>query len=1140
MSNEFRIKKGKLVVTPLNAPTLDEAGEVAYDSADNKLKVRDDSATRSVVTEDRAATLTNKTIDADSNTITNIENADIKAGAAIDAAKIADGSVSNAEFQRLDGVTSNIQTQLDAKIGTTLNSGQILVGNASNVATAVTPSGDVTVSNTGDVQIVAGAVTNTEVSASAAIDRTKLASGTANHVIINNGSGVLSSEAQLATTRGGTGVSSSATFPASGTVAVVPGAGVVKSNGTVLSSSNVNLATEVTGILPVANGGTGSSTQNFVDLTTAQTVDGIKTLNDSIALPDTNDASTGNVDALTIADRAAIRLTGAVTNLRGIAAGVNGQLLLVRNVSGADISVLNNNATPTAANRILTGTNGTLTLTNNASIWLKYDSTSQRWCVVGGSGSGGAGVTTTRTAAATIAIRDLVAIDSGGELTTLDSRNTLGNDSTYIGVAVNGATPGNPVLVQTAGVVSGFSSLTIGEFVYADANNPGKIVQTPVGLAIVNGRILLIGVAISATEVQLLPVDLVVQNNIALEKVKNYAGLIAQDFRTPTGTAAYWSAYADAAAAQPVDGTGGTPNVGMTVTKGSNVSQFQFNKPAANVQGQGWSADFRIDTEDTAKVMSIEFDYQTTTNYAPANNDVTVWIYNVSSGQLIQPFSFQLNGGNSIWNTFRTQFQTLATGDQYRLIFHVSTTNANNYVVQVRNLKIIRQQQSLATVITDWQDYTPTFTNMGTVINVGFRWRRVGDSLQIIGTFAPGTGTASIARIGLPTGLTIGNTSGAAKIVGNITRETAGSGSLKELVAIASANRDYIALGYVGDSGSTVSSLTEQPGNGLGTDNHHIYIPNLPISGWSGATTVLGAEQARVVAAKYRRSTTQSIPASTITRVDFATQVNDTHAAVTTGASWVFTAPVSGYYNVSSAIVFDSVAWTASQSGEMILYVNNTRIETMDFQQITASATFNLGLNGSTTVFLNAGDTVDVRLFQTRGSATNVAALPDYNYINVSRVAGPEAIGASEVVHCRVERSTAQTIVHNAAAAIIVYNDIRTDTHNAFNTTTGQYRIPVAGVYQISASTDLSLGLSMAYSYQGNIAINNTATIAVNERSGVSPSGFSVGVSADVSATVRLNAGDLVDYRVYLFNSASANRNTFGGNTAYFMITRVG
>jgi hypothetical protein len=61
-------------------------------------------------------TLTNKTIDADLNTITNIDNADIKVAAAIDAAKVADGSVSNAEFQTLDGVTSAIQTQLNGKV----------------------------------------------------------------------------------------------------------------------------------------------------------------------------------------------------------------------------------------------------------------------------------------------------------------------------------------------------------------------------------------------------------------------------------------------------------------------------------------------------------------------------------------------------------------------------------------------------------------------------------------------------------------------------------------------------------------------------------------------------------------------------------------------------------------------------------------------------------------------------------------------------------------------------------------------------------------------------------------------------------------------------------------------------------------
>jgi len=63
-----------------------------------------------------AATLTNKTIDSDNNTITNIVDADIKASAAINASKIADGTVSDAKYQYINSLTSNAQTQIDTKI----------------------------------------------------------------------------------------------------------------------------------------------------------------------------------------------------------------------------------------------------------------------------------------------------------------------------------------------------------------------------------------------------------------------------------------------------------------------------------------------------------------------------------------------------------------------------------------------------------------------------------------------------------------------------------------------------------------------------------------------------------------------------------------------------------------------------------------------------------------------------------------------------------------------------------------------------------------------------------------------------------------------------------------------------------------
>ena len=89
------------------------------------------NATGTLVLQDTTDTLTNKSIDSDNNTITNIVNADIKSAAGINFSKMEDltasralvsdsngdvsvSAVTSTEIGYLDGVSSAIQTQIDA------------------------------------------------------------------------------------------------------------------------------------------------------------------------------------------------------------------------------------------------------------------------------------------------------------------------------------------------------------------------------------------------------------------------------------------------------------------------------------------------------------------------------------------------------------------------------------------------------------------------------------------------------------------------------------------------------------------------------------------------------------------------------------------------------------------------------------------------------------------------------------------------------------------------------------------------------------------------------------------------------------------------------------------------------------------
>ncbi len=199
----------KLDIDLSSAATSSKVTVRSDHTADRTLILPD--ASDNLVSEEFTQTLTNKTIDADSNTISNIDNADIKAGAAIDATKIHNGSVDNTEFSHLDGVTSNIQTQIDGKQDAFagLVDNAVLKGDGTSSVQASGISVDDLNNMTGVNDITAGGnvvVTGdlTVNGTTTSINTTDLDVADANITINNNGNDVSAEGAGITVERAGT------------------------------------------------------------------------------------------------------------------------------------------------------------------------------------------------------------------------------------------------------------------------------------------------------------------------------------------------------------------------------------------------------------------------------------------------------------------------------------------------------------------------------------------------------------------------------------------------------------------------------------------------------------------------------------------------------------------------------------------------------------------------------------------------------------------------------------------------------------------------------------------------------------------------------------------------------------------------
>jgi hypothetical protein len=153
----------------------------------------------------------------------------------------------------------------------------------------------------------------------------------------------------------------------------------------------------------------------------------------------------------------------------------------------------------------------------------------------------------------------------------------------------------------------------------------------------------------------------------------------------------------------------------------------------------------------------------------------------------------------------------------------------------------------------------------------------------------------------------------------------------------------------------------------------------------SSPQTLMGME---VVAAVFSSNSTQNIPNSTSTIVNYSNKFLDTHGAVTTGVSWKFTAPVSGMYEISSANQYAALGgWAAGEEATLEVYKNGSQHARLDAEFMQATHSTYVFLSGSPRIIsLSEGDYIDVRTRQNSGAALDLTSSSAENWISIKKI----------------------------------------------------------------------------------------------------------------------------------------------------------
>ncbi len=587
-----------------------------------------------------------------------------------------------------------------------------------------------------------------------------------------------------------------------------------------------------------------------------------------------------------------------------------------------------------------------------------------------------------------------------------------------------------------------------------------------------------------------------------------------------------WTTYADAAGTSPVDGTGGSPASTFVAQTDSAIrknTNFLWTKTAVNRQGEGFAYAFSIDNADKGKVLQVSFEYLIASG-TYADNDMSVWIYDVTNAVLIQPAPYLIKNSGII-EKFAVEFQTSSNSTSYRLIIHTGSTSALAYTVKFDNFILGPEAKLYGSAIGEPVSVAPTGTWVTNTTYSG-KVTRIGSfgkfDLKVTLSGAP---TAATLDITLPSGYAIDTSKlenpnnnnfnlGTLNIIDN----SAGVGYSGIVRLLNSTSIRLHPNGTAGSFTDIVSPLNATtPITFASADIIDISF-TVPIQGWASSQVFSQDADTRVVAALIGGG---SASATANNPIIYSTVGLDTHGAYST-VTGKYTAPVTGFYNINATGDGTAAAGT-------VYYISVNANTTAGYNRpiIAYQEVVNQGFSGSGKVYATAGQTIDIRATNNTGSyGTNAT-------FQIERISGPSQIAASESVSA-LYTGAPPTGTLNASLNTVTFGTKVKDSHNAMSS--GSYTIPVSGVYSISAEVGINGTRVLGSTDQMNILADAT-TIASNIQTAYG----SLTGTAFPSVSIQgypLLAGQVITVKTT--SSASSLSYDSVASRAYFSIVRTG